>query len=50
MGVKKNVVKKDTTQKDYKDCLFNDKDHLRTMIVIRSHGHEIYTEEVNKVA
>ena len=49
-GVKKNVVAKSITQKDYKDCLFNDKDHLRTMNVIRSHGHEIYTEEVNKVA
>ena len=34
---------------DYKDCLFNDNDQLRTMNVIRSHGHEIYTEKVNKV-
>ena len=49
-GVKKNVVAKSITQKDYKDCLFNDNDHLRTMNVIRSHGHEIYTDEVNKVA
>ena len=48
-GVKKNVVVKSITQKDYKDCLFNDNDYLRTMIVIRSHRHEIYTEEVNKV-
>ena len=49
-GIKKNVVAKSITQKDYKDCLFNDNDYLRTMNVIRSHCHEIYTEEVNKVA
>ena len=34
----------------YKDCLFKENDHGSTMNVIRSHGHEIYTEEVNKVA
>ena len=49
-GVKKNVVAKSITQKDYKDCLFNDNDHLWRMNVIRSHSHEIYTEEVDKVA
>ena len=49
-GVKKNVVAKSITQKDYKDCLFYNNDHLWTTNVIRSHGHEIYTEDVNKVA
>ena len=49
-GVKKNVVKNTITHKDYKDCLFTKKEQLRKMNVIRSHLHEMYTEEVNKVA
>lgn len=49
-GVKKNVVKKSITHDDYKDCLLTGREHLRSMNVIRSHKHEIYTEEVNKVA
>ena len=35
---------------DYKNCLFTGKEHLRRMNVIRSHKHEVYTEEVNKIA
>jgi hypothetical protein len=49
-GVKKNVVKKSITHEDYKDCLFTKRQHLRKMNVIRSHHHDIFTEEVNKVA
>ncbi|XP_065671892.1 uncharacterized protein LOC136089740 [Hydra vulgaris] len=49
-GVKKNVVKKYITHEDYKDCLSNKRDHIRKMNVIRSYLHEIYTEEVNKIA
>ena len=49
-GVKKSVVKKSITHEDYKQCLFTGKEQLRKMNVIRSHMHEIYTEEVNKVA
>ncbi|XP_065642822.1 uncharacterized protein LOC136074432 [Hydra vulgaris] len=49
-GVKKNVVKKYITHEDYKDCLLNKRDHIRKMNVIRSYSHEIYTEEVNKIA
>lgn len=49
-GVKKNVVKKSITHDDYKDCLLTRRKHLRSMNVIRSHLHEIYTEEVNKIA
>ena len=48
-GVKKSVVKKSITHKDYKKCLFTGKEQLRKMNVI-SHMHEVYTEEVNKVA
>jgi hypothetical protein len=49
-GVKKNVVKKTITHDDYKDCLFTKREHMRQMNVIRSHLHDMYTEEVNKVA
>ena len=49
-GVKKSVVKKSITHEDYKNCLFTGKEQLRKMNVIRSHKHDVYTEEVNKVA
>ena len=49
-GVKKLVVKKSISHEDYKECLFTGKEQLRRMNVIRSHKHEICTEEVNKIA
>ena len=49
-GVKKSVVKKSITHDDYKRCLFTEKQQPRKMNIIRSHRHEVYTEEVNKVA
>ena len=49
-GVKNSVVKKSIAHEDYKECLFTGKEQLRRMNVIRSHKHEIYTEEVNKIA
>ena len=49
-GIKKSVVKKSITHEDYKNCLFTGKEQLRKMNVIRSYKHEVYTEEVNKVA
>ena len=45
-GVKKSVVKNSITCEDYENC----KEQLRKMNVIRSHKHDIYTEEINKVA
>ena len=47
-GVKKSVVKKSI--EDCKKCLFTGKEQLRRMNIIRSHRHEVYTEEVNKIA
>ena len=44
------MVRKNITFGDYKKCLFDKKEMYRTMNVIRSHKHEVYTEEVNKVA
>ena len=49
-GVKKSVVKKSIAHEDYKKCLFTGKEQLRKMNVIRSYRHEVYTEEVNKIA
>ena len=52
-GIKSNVVKKETTFEDYKTCLLGnltDEKQMRTMNVIRSHRHEVYTEQVNKIA
>ena len=49
-GVKKSVVKKIIAHEDYKKCLFTGKEQLRRMNIIRSHMHEVYTEEVNKIA
>ena len=49
-GVKKYVVKKSITHEDYRNCLFTKREQSRRMNVIRSHLHEIYTEEINKIA
>ena len=49
-GVKKNIVKKDISHKDYVDCLFEEKKIMHTMhirsslcMIIRSFKHQIYT-------
>ena len=47
---KKQVVEKSITHEDYKTCLLTGKEQLRKMNIIRSYNHEVYTEEVNKVA
>ena len=49
-GINKVVTKNDIAFKDYKDVLFNQTVQMRKMNVIRSYGHEVYTETVNKTA
>ena len=49
-GVKKKVVENSITHEDYYQCLISRQDQLRKMNVFRSHNHDIYTEEINKVA
>ena len=49
-GVKKNVVKKDMSHKDYVDCLFEERKFMRTMQSIRSFKHQLYTINQNKVS
>ena len=49
-GIKRNVIKTKITHDDYKTCLQNERTVYRRMNVIRSHRHDMYTEEVNKIA
>ena len=49
-GVKSNVVKKTIDFDDYVNCLLKDKKEMRTMKIIKSDKHEIYSKEVNKIA
>ena len=49
-GMKQGVVEKTITFDDYKKCLFSGEKQYRQMNVFRSRKHEIFTEEVNKVA
>ena len=49
-GIKKQVVKSSISHEDYKTCLTTGKEQLRKQNILRSYGHEVYTEEVNKVA
>ena len=44
------MVKKSITHEDYKTCLLTGKEQLRKQNIIRSYEHEVYTEEVNKIA
>ena len=49
-GVKKAVIKKSITFDDYKRCLLDKKEIYRSMNIIRSHKHELYSERINKIA
>ena len=49
-GVKKQVVESSISHEDYKTCLLTGKEQLRKQNILRSYNHEVYTEEVNKIA
>ena len=49
-GIKKNVVKKGLTFEDYTQCLFSGEKQMRSMKIIRSENHDLYSKEVNKIA
>ena len=49
-GIKKNVVKKGINFEDYVKCLFSGEKQMKTMKIIRSENHDIFSKEVNKVA
>jgi hypothetical protein len=49
-GAKKCVVKKELTIDRYRNCLFSRKSDKVKQNGIRSYGHQIYTETMNKTA
>ena len=49
-GIKKCVIKNNIHHEDYKNCLFKNIQLRRRMNVFRSHGHDVYSEEICKVA
>ena len=49
-GIKKQVVESSISHENYKTCLLTGKEQLRKQNILRSYSHEVYTEEVNKVA
>ena len=46
----KNFTKRNIAFDDYRECLFSWKEQHGKMNVIRSHCHDIYTEEIDKIA
>ena len=49
-GPKKCIIKRRLIFKNYKYCLFNDETILRSQQIFKSYHHQVYTEEVNKIA
>ena len=49
-GTKKCVIKKTTKFNDYKECLLNDEVILKSQQRFISKKHDVYTENINKIA
>ncbi|CAG2207648.1 unnamed protein product [Mytilus edulis] len=49
-GVTKSVIKQNITFDEYKQCLDTQLEICKPMNIIRSRLHQIYTEEINKIA
>ena len=49
-GTKKCVIKRGLMVKDYKDCLFYDKTIIKSQQRFKSDHHDVYTEQINKIA
>ena len=49
-GTKKYVIKKMLKFKDYKKCLFDNEPMLKSQQRFKSENHEVYTENINKIA
>ena len=49
-GTKKCVIKLKTMFQNFKDCLFNNKNVYRSQQRFKSYNHDVYTEEVHKIA
>ena len=49
-GTKKCVIKIMIKFNDYKNCLLKDEVILKSQQIFRSKGHDVYTENINKIA
>ena len=49
-GTKKCLIKRELKFNNYKDCLLNDKVVLKSQQRFKSERHDVYTENVNKIA
>ena len=49
-GTKKCVIKQKLMFQNFKDCLLNNKNVYRSQQRFKSYNHDVYTEEVNKIA
>ena len=49
-GTKKCVIKKMLKFEDYKKCLFDNKSMLKSQQSFKNENHEVYTENINKIA
>ena len=49
-GTKKCIIKRRLMFENYKDLLFNNKTILKSQLRFKSDYHNVYTEEVNKIA
>ena len=50
MNKKKCVIKRKLMFENYKDSLFNNKIIMRSQLRFKSDHHNMYTEEINKIA
>ena len=48
-GIKKNVVKREISFENYVQCLFSGEKQMKSMKIIKSENHDIYSKEVNKI-
>ena len=49
-GIKKNVVEKGLNFENYIRGLFSGEKQMKSMKIIRSENHDIYSKEINKIA
>ena len=49
-GTKKCLIKRELMLENHKNCLFNDKIILKSQQKFKSDHHNVYTEEINKIA
>ena len=49
-GAKRFVTKRRLTFRNYKDCLFNNKNILKSQQRFNKHCHDVCTQHINKIA